>query len=354
MKLLLIRLCFATALFTVGIVPVALASDTAVILMYHRFGESHLPTTNTTVAQLEDHIAALQDGGYTVVPLADVVSALNGEHNLPPRAIAITVDDAYRSFLTTGWPRFKAAGFPVTLFVATEGVDAGYSDTLTWNEILTLQRDGVVIGAHSHNHSHFPSLSAATVAQDLAEMSAAFERALGDVPDVFAYPYGEAGRADMTAVRNAGFVAGFGQHSGAVGPLADRFYLPRFALNEQFGRLERFRLIIETLPLPVVSISPVDPVLQSNPPAITIELTDSLPNLENVTCFGPSGEQLNVVAGTNTVSVNPTSSFPAGRARLNCTLRSVDRLTQGRWYWYGWQMIAEFESEGIAVHPRYR
>ena len=354
MKLLLTRLCFAAALFTVGMVPVALASNAAVILMYHRFGESGLPSTNTTVSQLKDHIAALQAGGHTVVPLADVVSALNGTHSLPPRAVAITVDDAYRSFLTTGWPRFKAAGFPVTLFVATDGVDAGYSDIMNWDEILTLQQEGVAIGAHSHSHSHFPSLSAVAVKQDLARMAETFDHVLGAVPKMFAYPYGEAGLADMAAVRDAGFVAGFGQHSGAAGPLADPFYLPRFALNEQYGESERFRLIMETVPLPVMSISPADPVLQQNPPTITLELADSQPNLADVTCFGPTGEPLAVNVDANKLSLTPAAPFPVGRARLNCTLRSVDRLTQGRWHWFGWQMIAGFESEGVAVHPRNR
>ena len=354
MKLLLIRLCFATALFTVGTGHIALASKAAVILMYHRFGEGDLPSTNTTIAQLEDHIEALKEGGYTVVPLADVVSALNGAHSLPPRSVAITVDDAYRSFLTIGWPRLKAAAFPVTLFVATEGVEAGYSDMMTWDKILTLQQEGVSIGAHSHGHNHFPSLSAAAVNQDLARMTATFVRGLGVAPKLFAYPYGEASLADMTAVRDAGFTAGFGQHSGAVGPLANTFYLPRFALNEQYGSAKRFRLIIETVPLPVAAISPADPVLQQNPPTITIEVADSLSNLADVTCFGPTGAPLAADVRANILSLTPMTPFPIGRTRLNCTLQSVDRITQGRWHWFGWQMIAGFESEGVAVHPRNR
>lgn len=354
MKPLLIRLCLTAALFTMTAVDVAQASNSAVILMYHRFGESDLPSTNTTVTQLKDHIAALHEGGYTVVPLADVVSALRGAHSLPPRAVAITIDDAYRSFLTTGWPHFRAAGFPVTLFVATEGVDEGYSNILSWEEIVTLQQEGVAIGAHSHSHSHFPALSATDIQRDLARMIATFERALGSAPKVFAYPYGEAGLADMAAVRDAGFIAAFGQHSGAVGPLADPFYLPRFALNEQFGGSARFRLILETVPLPVISISPNDPVLHQNPPTITLELVAPPSNLADATCFGPTGKPLAAEVRANTIVLTPIEHFPIGRARLNCTLQSVDPLTQGRWHWFGWQMIAGFESEGNAIHQRYR
>lgn len=354
MKHLLIRICLATALFSTCTVSVTQAASSAVILMYHRFGESDQPLTNTTVVQLEDHITALQNGGYTIVSLADVLAALDGEISLPPRAVAITVDDAYRSFLMTGWPRFKAAGYSVTLFVATKSVNAGYSDFLTWDELRALQQEGVEIGAHSHGHGHYPLLSTTSLEQDLGQMAAAFDRALGTVPRVFAYPYGEAGLSDMAAVRAAGFQAGFGQHSGAVGPLANRFYLPRFALNEQYGAADRFRLVIGTLPLPVKSISPADPVLQSHPSTITLNLVSPPQNLKDVTCFGPAGDPLQASVYTNSLSINPISSFPTGRVRLNCTLQSVDRSTQGRWHWFGWQMISGFESEGVAVHPRYR
>jgi peptidoglycan/xylan/chitin deacetylase (PgdA/CDA1 family) len=328
MKHLLIRICLATALFSTCTVSVTQAASSAVILMYHRFGESDQPLTNTTVVQLEDHITALQNGGYTVVSLADVLAALDGEISLPPRAVAITVDDAYRSFLMTGWPRFKAAGYSVTLFVATKSVNAGYSDFLTWDELRALQQEGVEIGAHSHGHGHYPLLSTTSLEQDLGQMAAAFDRALGTVPRVFAYPYGEAGLSDMAAVRAA--------------------------LNEQYGAADRFRLVIGTLPLPVKSISPADPVLQSHPSTITLNLVSPPQNLKDVTCFGPAGDPLQASVYTNSLSINPISSFPTGRVRLNCTLQSVDRSTQGRWHWFGWQMISGFESEGVAVHPRYR
>jgi len=296
----------------------------------------------------------LREGGHTVVPLDHVVAALRGERTLPDKAIAITVDDAYRSFLNQGWPRFKAAGFPVTLFVATEGVDAGYRDLLSWTEIRDLQAEGVTIGAHSHTHAHYVSLSNDEVQQDLRDMKASFESALGKVPDLYAFPYGEAGLADTAAVRDAGFTAAFGQHSGAAGPLNDPFYLPRFALNESFGNAGRFRLIINTLPLPVADISPPEPVLVDNPPAMSLTLAESLPNISDLTCFGPRGQSLAPAIDGGQVRLTPSEPFPAGRTRINCTLRSVVPESEGRWHWFGWQMIAGFKTEGAPVHSRFQ
>lgn len=364
MRTLLTKLWVTALLLTCGIAPLMAesiaqaaepsADSGAVILMYHRFGESGLPSTNTTAEQVADHIAALQSGGHTVVPLDVVVSALNGEGALPDKAVAITVDDAYRSFLTDGWPQFKAAGFPVTLFVATAGVEAGYGDLLSWPEIKSLQAEGVALGAHSHGHGHYVSLSAAAVQQDLSDMKAVFERELGGVPSLFAFPYGEAGLADLSAVRRAGFTAAFGQHSGAAGPLNDLFYLPRFALNESYGGADRFRLVINTLPLPVKSVAPAEPVLQDNPPALTLSLAHHLSNIADLTCFGPRGTLIPTAVEQDQIWLTPTDAFPNGRSRINCTLQSQARETTGRWHWFGWQMIAGFKTEGVAVHPRYR
>lgn len=354
-----IRLCCALGLLTVWCVSSfaerALAQDpSAVVLMYHRFGEGALPSTSIRLDQLDNHIAALRDGGHTVVPLADVVAGLKGGIQLPDRAVAITVDDAYVSFLSDGWPRFKAAGFPVTLFVATAGVDAGFSDLLSWDDVRALQADGVAISAHSHGHGHYPALSEDEVAADLSQMKKSFERELGKVPDLFAYPYGESGRADWQAVEAAGFTAAFGQHSGAAGPQAHRFYLPRFALNESFGGADRFRLIINTVPLSVTAITPGDPVLKTNPPAVALTLNDPPSNIADLTCFGPRGVQITTAVDTDQVWLTPDAAFPTGRSRINCTLPARAAGLTGRWHWWGWQMIAGFESEGVLVHGRYR
>ncbi len=348
------RVCAVLGLLTVWCFPVLADDPSAVILMYHRFGESAFPSTSTTLEQLNDHITALQEGGHTVLPLDQVVAALQANTPLPDKAVAITVDDAYRSFLTDGWPRFKAAGFPVMLFVATAGVDADFADLLSWDDIRALQSEGVSIGAHSHGHGHYPALSAEDVEDDLEKMKSAFTRELGATSALFAFPYGEAGQADMAAVTKAGFTAAFGQHSGAAGVMSNPFYLPRFALNEAFGGADRFRLIINTLPLPVTNLEPNEPVLKDTLPAFALTLSSPPQNISALTCFGPGGAPLETAVDGDAVWITPVDAFPKGRVRLNCTLPVRRDGNQGRWYWFGWQMIAGFQSEGVAVHPRYR
>ena len=60
----------AAAAVIAGLLPAAVyAQSSAVVIMYHRFGESEYPSTNTTLEQLDAHIAELTSGPYSVLPL---------------------------------------------------------------------------------------------------------------------------------------------------------------------------------------------------------------------------------------------------------------------------------------------
>ena len=94
----------------------------AVVLMYHRFGEDGVPSTSIRLDQFEEHIAILTDGRYNVLPLEEIITALAAGTPLPDRTIAITIDDTFRSTYTQAFPHLQAAGLPFTLFVNTDSV----------------------------------------------------------------------------------------------------------------------------------------------------------------------------------------------------------------------------------------
>src|SRR5690606_13471625 len=87
----------------------AAAADSAVVLMYHRFGEDAFPATNIRLAQFEAHLEELKRGDYTVLPVPEIVAAIRSGRDLPERTIGITIDDGYRSIYTQAWPRLRAA-----------------------------------------------------------------------------------------------------------------------------------------------------------------------------------------------------------------------------------------------------
>lgn len=314
------------------------AADSAVVFMYHRFGDERFPSANTRLDQLDAHIAELKSGGYAVLPLPEVVAALKSGKPLPDKAVAITIDDAWHTVWQHAWPRFRAAGLPFTLFVVTDETDRGGAEYMGWDRIRELAASGLVtIGSQGAGHPHMPALSKAAVAEDLARSRARFVAELGKAPELFAWPYGEMSFDAAEAVREAGFTAAFGQHSGPAWRQSSLFFLPRFALNETYGEPERFRLAARSLPLPAVDITPGDPKLGGNPPHFGFTLTEDVPGIDHLSCYAShEGRALTERLGPR-IEVRLLKPFPPGRGRINCTAPSLD----GRWRWFGWQFFVQ-------------
>src|SRR5262245_35792515 len=60
---------------------------------------------------------------YHPVSLKELIEHLTAGKKLPPRTIAITIDDGYRSNFTLAYPVFKEFGIPATIFLATDFID---------------------------------------------------------------------------------------------------------------------------------------------------------------------------------------------------------------------------------------
>ena len=328
--------CFLAALALampalLSTLPAALAADSAVILMYHRFGESAHPSTNIRLDQFDTHIAELQTGGYTVLPIPEIIAAIKSGEPLPERTVGITIDDAYLSVYTEAWPRLRQAGFPFTLFVATDAIDRAFASYMSWDQIRDLRDNGVTIGSQTATHLHMPANRKDRNIEDLRLSNQRFKGELGAAPNLFAYPFGEASRNIQAIVRQAGFTDAFGQHSGALHTSSDRYYMPRFALNENFGDIRRFKLVANALPVPHTDLSPLDPTLTQNPPLFGFTLTSEAGPLRGLTCYSGDQGKLQMERLGPRVEVRLARTFSAGRARINCTAPGPD----GRWRWLG-------------------
>ncbi len=309
------------------------AFSSAVIVMYHRFGEEAFPTTNIRLAQLEAHIRELKSGPYTVLPVLRILRAIRRGEKLPPRTVGLTVDDGYLSIHAEAWPRLRKAGLPFTVFVSTDPIDQRTAGRLSWDQIREMAADGVEIGAHSATHPHMAAADADKMRGELKRSSERFRAELGGLPPLFAYPYGETSLAVRKMVMKAGHEFAFGQHSGVVNQTSDFFYLPRFALNERWGKPDRFRRVLNALPLPLGELTPEDPLIGSvNPPALGFTLDKSIRHIDRLNCFvSHGGKALIERLGATRIEVRLDKPFPPGRTRVNCTLFEG----AGRFRWFG-------------------
>ena len=85
--------------------------NSAVVFMYHKFNVSKYPSTNITLEQFESHLQEFSKSKYNVKSLDYIVDNIINDVTLPQNTMAITVDDADRSFLDVAWPRLKKLGF---------------------------------------------------------------------------------------------------------------------------------------------------------------------------------------------------------------------------------------------------
>ncbi|CAN5575900.1 polysaccharide deacetylase family protein [soil metagenome] len=94
------------------------------ILTYHRVDDPAarpdlMPSlVSATSAAFAEQMAMLVRH-YQPVSLADVLDALDTPARIPPRAVLVTFDDAYRDLASNAWPVMRSLGIPATVFVPT-------------------------------------------------------------------------------------------------------------------------------------------------------------------------------------------------------------------------------------------
>jgi peptidoglycan/xylan/chitin deacetylase (PgdA/CDA1 family) len=206
---------------------------------------------------------------------------------------------------------------------------------MSWDQLRELTAGGVTIGSQTASHPHMPRLSPAQNREQLSKSNARFQAELNMTPALFAYPYGEYGMDIEGLVAEMGFRAAFGQHSGVAYAGHDKYALPRWAMNENYGDLKRFRLAANALPFRVRDVTPADNILKRNPPAFGFTVADDLPSLKTMNCYSSHhGGPLHIERlGAKRIELRLKGPFPPGRGRINCTMLGPDR----RWRWFGTQ-----------------
>ncbi len=238
----------------------------AVILLYHRFGDERYPSTSVPLELFRQQMTYLQQNGYKVIPLEELLDLLEKGSPIPPKTVVITVDDGYKSTMKA-YEVLKEFGYPFTVFLYMEAVGR-YPDFLSYEDIEVLKRYGkVTFGNHSYSHEAF-GLSEDTEAflEDLEKSERRFKEIFGEKPLFYAFPYGYYNRELIEVLKKRGYKALFTQDPGSVGRYTDRFLIPRVAVVGTLATMESFSERLGWEPLPVQERFPREGFLEENPP----------------------------------------------------------------------------------------
>lgn len=202
------------------------------IFMYHRVGDDRHPSTSISVEAFEKQLDYLEKNGYEVVELSKIVQKIEKGEDVPENWVALTIDDAYRSFYENGLPLLKERRLPFTLFVNTEAVEKGYGDFMTWDMVLDTDKYGE-IGGHSHTHASLPKVSLEKAKTEIELSKKLIEEKLGKEVRYIAYPYGEYSEGVKELVKEAGYEAAFKQVMGAVDKESDPYAINRIPAGDK-------------------------------------------------------------------------------------------------------------------------
>ena len=129
----------------------------------------------------------------------------------------------------------------------------------------------------------------------------------------------------------------FGQHSGVIDLNKEKFQLPRFPINENYGEIKRFTSIINTYPLEYKNLLPNEKKLteDNNPPIFEVEFFKKQENIQNINCFSNEGniwKRSETSIKNNILKIRFREPFKPRRGRVNCSLND-----NGKWRWFGTQ-----------------
>ena len=303
--------------------------------MYHRFDENKYPSTNIKMDIFVKHIQLIKDLNY------EFIHPNNFEKNFSipkkKKKILITIDDAFQSFYEIAWPYLKKNKIPFILFVSTEPV--GNKGYMTWEQIIEIEKENfAVIGHHSHSHEYLINETNDVFIKDIEIANKIFKEKIGYIPNLFSYPFGEYSEF-MRQYISKNFTYAFGQHSGVIDVNKEKFQLPRFPINENYGEIKRFTSILKTYPLEYKRLYPFEKKLDksNNPPSFYVEFFDNQKNIKNINCYSNEGgewEKSNIQFDNNILIIKFREAFLPRRGRVNCSLND-----NGKWRWFGSQFI---------------
>jgi peptidoglycan/xylan/chitin deacetylase (PgdA/CDA1 family) len=210
------------------------------VLLYHdisfRMGNDYNTVTpGLFAAQME----WLYANGYKAISFADV-----GTESSLEKAIIITFDDGYASFVQYAFPFLRAYGFKATIniigqYVGSFLLDSDARPMLSWDEYRYLATSGLVsIGCHtdrlhiSHNKGA-AGVSNEVLLEDLEGFQNILKQEMGAPSEIIAWPYGFYNEQSISVARKTGFHYSLTSKDGLYMKDMSSMEIPRINISEK-------------------------------------------------------------------------------------------------------------------------
>ena len=302
----------------------------AIVLMYHRFEDQRFPSTSISSKNFQDQIRYLKENNFNILPISDLTLFFNKNYDIPDKSVFITIDDGYKSFYEHAFPILKKHKVPFSLFLSTKFVsNEKKSDFMSWKMIEELSKNKGQILNHTDSHPKLLELQIDEVEKEFYLAEKKIISKIGRLQKVLSYPYGESNPQIQNLVKEMGYDIGFAQHSSPVHVNENKMELPRFAINDEFGNMDRFIQIVNSKALIVYDVK----VIKDDSNLEKFEISFSTNKNENaINCYINNSAVLKKkIINKKIVNLKISNLKKSKRYRLNCTYFDEKRTL----FWYG-------------------
>jgi peptidoglycan/xylan/chitin deacetylase (PgdA/CDA1 family) len=241
----------AAPLVLSGFKPVAEVSSTTTaetgptvrvpILVYHSV-RPYRPTDTpfdrqfiVDPADFDRQLSYLEDNGYADVTFADLDAAIAKGASLPPKPVIISLDDGWANQFQYALPLLQKHHLQATFFIYTGVI--GHKHYLTWDQVLALEKSGMIIAGHSVTHPYLTKITDDKVLRhEIVDGKKIIETHLGHAISYFAYPFGLYDDRVEAVVQDAGYVMARTIHHGVEHSQADIYTLSGNIVTGDFGQ----------------------------------------------------------------------------------------------------------------------
>ena len=235
------------------------------ILCYHIVEYPADPRMEISRNVFQQQMRYLSTTGYTVVPLRDIYEYATGKRStLPKNAVAITLDDGWRSAYTEAFPELKKRHFPFTLFIYPRIIGmTPYA--LTWKQVKEMAEAGADIESHSLSHPFLTKRRHTTLdakqysewlQKELVDSRRILEKETGHPVKFLAYPYGDYDHYLTADVAKAGYDAALTCDYGRVSRVTNPYRFKRVVIEKHMD-FATFRYYLGARPLPLQEMTPL-------------------------------------------------------------------------------------------------
>ena len=174
-----------------------------IVLNYHGTSERGGGNANLhclPITRFREQMHHLKEPAYSVVPWQAMIA--NSPISGNGISVGLTFDDGRKSDVESAM-FLRSLGYSAMFFIATKDISkAGYVDR---NDIVELQRLGMGIGSHSHEHVQLKPLNDARVKDELTTSKRILEDILQTPVMQFAFPGGSYDARILDIARQIGY-----------------------------------------------------------------------------------------------------------------------------------------------------